>query len=112
MVSTSTNSTTQTSTVFTSSALDLALQKIASVEVPQGKTIDIAYSGSIDATLCVKLAETKYHAKQLFCISVDVGQGQQEIQESIDRARKLNITPTILDARQEFTQHGLAKAIW
>src|SRR5437764_906983 len=107
-----TSSTTQTSTVVTSSALDLALQKIASVEVPQGKTIALAYSGGLDSTLCVKLAETKYHAKQLFCISVDVGQGREEIQESIERARKLNITPIILDAKQEFTQHWLTKAIW
>src|SRR2546430_6581512 len=99
-------------TVSSNSALHLALQKVAAVDVPQGKTIALAYSGGLDSTLCVKLAETKYHAKQLFCISVDVGQGQQEIQESIDRARKLNITPIILDARQEFTQNWLTKAIW
>ena len=112
MAFTSTSSTTQTSAVSTSSALDLALQKIASVEVPQGKTIALAYSGGLDSTLCVKLAETKYHARQLFCISVDVGQGQEEIQQSIERARKLGITPIILDAKQEFTQHWLTKAIW
>src|SRR5437762_13579162 len=96
----------------TSPALALALEKIHSVDVPQGKTIALAYSGGLDSTLCVKLAETKYHAKQLFCISVDVGQGQEEIQESIDRAKKLNITPIILDAKQEFTQNWLTKAIW
>src|SRR2546421_7466485 len=50
------SSTTQTSTV-TSNALDLALQKVASVDVPQGKTITLAYSGGLDSTLCVKLAE-------------------------------------------------------
>src|ERR671939_660057 len=107
------NTANQTSTVVnTGSALDIALQKIASVEVPQGKTIALAYSGGLDSTLCVKLAQTKYAAKQLFCISVDVGQGQEEIQQSIERAKKLDITPIILDAKQEFTQNWLTKAIW
>jgi argininosuccinate synthase len=106
------SSTNQTSTVVTNSALDLALQKIAAVDVPQGKTIALAYSGGLDSTLCVKLAETKYHARQIFCISVDVGQGQEEIQQSIERAKKLGITPIILDAKQEFTQNWLTKAIW
>lgn len=95
----------------TNSALELALHKIDSVDVPQGNTIALAYSGGLDSTLCVKLAESKYHAKQLFAISVDVGQGQEEIQQSIERAKKLNITPIILDAKQEFTQNWLTRAI-
>ncbi|HEX4715604.1 MAG TPA: argininosuccinate synthase domain-containing protein, partial [Ktedonobacteraceae bacterium] len=66
-------------TVTDSSASDLALHKIASVEVPQGKHIALAYSGGLDSTLCVKLAELKYHARQLTAINVDVGQGQAEI---------------------------------
>jgi argininosuccinate synthase len=105
------SNTTQTSNIV-SSALHIALQKIASVDVPQGKTIALAYSGGLDSTLCVKLAQTKYAAKQLFCISVDVGQGQEEIEQSIERAEKLGITPIILDAKQEFTQNWLSKAIW
>lgn len=91
--------------------LDLALAKIASVDVPQGKTIALAYSGGLDSTLCVKLSETKYHAKKLYAISVDVGQGEEEIQEGIERAKKLNITPIIIDAKQEFTDLWLTKAI-
>jgi argininosuccinate synthase len=103
-------STTQ-ATVVSSSALELALQKVSSVDVPQGKTIALAYSGGLDSTLCVKLAEAKYHAKKLYAISVDVGQGDDEIQQSIERAEKLGITPIILDAKQQFTEHWLTKAI-
>jgi len=71
-----THSTTNTTgnTTTTVSGLDLALQKINSVDVPQGKTIAIAYSGGLDSTLCVKLSEEKYHAKGIIAISVDVGQ--------------------------------------
>ena len=43
-------------TVSSNSALDLALQKVAAVDVPQGKHIALAYSGGLDSTLCVKLS--------------------------------------------------------
>lgn len=104
-------STTSTSPVK-SDALELALHKISSVDVPQGKSIALAYSGGLDSTLCVKLAQQKYHAQKLVAISVDVGQGDEEIQQSIERAEKLGISPLILDAKQEFTEHWLSKAIW
>jgi len=94
-----------------SSALEAALHKISSVEVPQGKSIALAYSGGLDSTLCVKLSQQKYRARNLVAISVDVGQGEIEIQESITRAEKLGISPLIIDAKQEFTEHWLSKAI-
>src|SRR5256712_6292987 len=87
------------------------MHKISSVEVPQGKSIALAYSGGLDSTLCVKLSELKYHARQLTAITVDVGQGETEIRESSERAEKLGISPLIIDAKQEFTEHWLSKAI-
>src|SRR5256886_13315917 len=94
-----------------SSALEQSLHKIDSVEVPEGNSIALAYSGGLDSTLCVKLSQQKYHARSLTAISVDVGQGEAEIQESIERAEKLGITPLIIDAKQEFTEQWLSKAI-
>ena len=93
------------------SVLELALHKISSVDVPQGKSIALAYSGGLDSTLCVKLSQQKYHARNLVAISVDVGQGETEIQESITRAEKLGISPRTSDAKQEFTEQWLTKAI-
>src|SRR5712691_8503357 len=93
-------------------ALELALEKINTVDVPQGKTIALAFSGGLDSTLCVKLAENKYHAKALIAISVDVGQGAEEIKMGNERAQNLGITPLIIDAKQEFTEQWLTKAIW
>ncbi len=101
----------QTSTTIVESALDLALQKIAEVDVPQGKHIALAYSGGLDSTLCVKLSQLKYHARQLTAITVDVGQGVAEIQESTERAAQLGISPLVIDAKQEFTEQWLSKAI-
>jgi len=101
----------QATTVVTSSALELVLHKVASVEVPQGKHIALAYSGGLDSTLCVKLSAEKYHARQLTAITVDVGQGEQEMQEGNERAAKLGIMPLVIDAKQEFTEQWLSKAI-
>ena len=80
-------------------ALDQALKKITEVEVPQGKHIALAYSGGLDSTLCVKLSHLKYHARKLTAITVDVGQGKAEIQESSERAVKLGIAPIVIDAK-------------
>jgi argininosuccinate synthase len=102
---------TQTTTSTLNSALALALHKIETVDVPQGKTVALAYSGGLDSTLCFKLLEHKYHAKKVVAISADVGQGEDEIKMSKDNAQKLGITPLIIDLKEEFTQNWLTKAI-
>lgn len=111
-----TNSQSGTTPVTTGSAghvtpTEIALHKVAAVDVPQGQHIALAYSGGLDSTLCVKLAELKYHARQLTAINVDVGQGQEEIEMSTARALQLGITPVTIDVKQEFTEQWLAKAI-
>lgn len=111
MTSTHSTNTPTIATVSGDSATDLALHKISSVEVPQGKHIALAYSGGLDSTLCVKLSELKYHARQLTAINVDVGQGKAEIEMSIARAQQLGITPVTIDVKQEFTEQWLTKAI-
>ena len=110
MATYSSTNTDQT-TVSSNSALQLALQKVAAVDVPQGKHIALAYSGGLDSTLCVKLSQLKYHARSLTAITVDVGQGEDEIQQSTARAMQLGISPLIIDAKQEFTELWLSKAI-
>src|SRR3989440_12962759 len=92
-------------------ALHLALQKVAAVDVPQGKHIALAYSGGLDSTLCVKLSQLKYHARDLTAITVDVGQGEEEIQQSTARATMLGISPLVIDAKQEFTEQWLSRTI-
>ena len=110
MATYSSTGTAQT-TVSSNSALHLALQKVAAVDVPQGKHIALAFSGGLDSTLCVKLSQLKYHARSLTAITVDVGQGEDEIQQSTARAMQLGISPLIIDAKQEFTEQWLSKAI-
>src|SRR5581483_2234087 len=105
------NQNSNTHVTVKNSALELALHKVESVDVPQGKTIALAYSGGLDSTLCTKLAQTKYHATQLFAINADVGQGEDELKMSRDNAEKLGITPIVIDIKEEFTHNWLTKAI-
>lgn len=93
------------------SLLETALQKLDKTTVPQGKRIALAFSGGLDSSLCVVLAREKYHASALYAITVDVGQGDDEIAQSYEKASKLNITPTLIDARNEFATEWLTKAI-
>src|SRR5262249_49331907 len=46
-----------------------------------------------------------------YAISVDVGQGEEELSMSIQRAEMLGITPIVLDAREELTTQWITKAI-
>jgi argininosuccinate synthase len=96
---------------ISSPLLQSALAKFAATEVPQGHHIALAYSGGLDSALCVVLAREKYHAATLHAITVDVGQGGDEIALSEQKAAQLGIEPIMLDARDEFAEVWLTKAI-
>ena len=87
-----------------------ALAKIDVTAVPQVHKIAIAFSGGLDSTLCIVLAKQKYSA-QVVPITVDVGQGDEEIALAFDKAAQLGIEPLLIDAKQEFADRWLAKAI-
>ena len=87
------------------------LQKIAATPVPKVKKCAIAYSGGLDSTLGIELLRRVYKAEEIIAINVDVGQGEEEMQLCISRAKKLNIDPILIDAKEEFTEVWLKKAI-
>ncbi len=88
-----------------------AMEKVQQTEAVKVRKVALAYSGGLDSALCVVLLREKYGAEEIVPISVDVGQGQDEIDESFRKAKLLGIEPTLLDAKQEFTQQWLTKAI-
>jgi len=94
----------------TNALLETALAKIESTPVPTVKKIAVAYSGGLDSTLCIVLAREKYGA-EVVPITVDVGQGEGEIAESFAKADVLGITPLLIDARAEFAEEWLTRAI-
>jgi argininosuccinate synthase len=87
------------------------MEKIEATPVKTAKKIALAYSGGLDSSLCAILAKEKYEAQELIAITVDVGQGQDEMDAAIHKAKVLGITPVVIDARQEFADLWLAKAI-
>lgn len=87
-----------------------ALQKIENTETSNVSKIAIAFSGGLDSTLCIVLAKEKYGA-DVVAITVDVGQGEEEVQQSFEKAKQLGIEPILIDAKAEFANEWLVKAI-
>lgn len=87
------------------------LEKINSTPVPKVKRVALAYSGGLDSSLCVALLRKVYKAKEIVPVTVDIGQGQEEMDESERKAKILGIEPIVVDLRKEFTQNWLTRAI-
>lgn len=87
------------------------MEKLQTTEVPQVRKVALAYSGGLDSALCVVLLREKYGAAEIIPITVDVGQGEEEVQESFRKAKLLGIEPVLLDAKSEFTGEWLTRAI-
>jgi argininosuccinate synthase len=87
------------------------LEKIDATPVKTAKKVALAYSGGLDSSLCAVLAKEKYQVEELLPITVDVGQGDDEVQVAIQKAKVLGITPIVVDAKQEFAELYLTKAI-
>ena len=87
------------------------LEKIEATPVKTAKKVALAYSGGVDSSLCAVLAKEKYKVEELLPITVDVGQGQDEMDAAIQKAKVLGITPIVVDVKDEFANNWLAKAI-
>jgi argininosuccinate synthase len=87
------------------------LENLEALSPPRVKTCAIAYSGGLDSTLGIELLRRVYRADTIIPITVDVGQGGEEIEMSQRRSTALRIQPLLIDARQEFASQWLAKAI-
>ncbi len=86
-------------------------EKIAALEVPVVRKVALAYSGGLDSALCAWLAREKYRAQEVVAITVDVGQGSEELEEAQRKAQVLGLQPMIVDARAEFAGEWLPRAI-
>lgn len=87
------------------------LERIEAVPVPRVQKCAVAYSGGLDSTLGIELLRRIYRADTIIPITVDVGQGRQEIELSQRRSAALRIQPLLIDAREEFSGEWLARAI-
>ena len=87
------------------------LKKIEETETPKVNKVAVAFSGGLDSSLAIALLRRKYKAKQILPITIDVGQGGEEVAESRRKAKALKIKPLFFDLRREFTETWIARAI-
>jgi argininosuccinate synthase len=87
------------------------LKKIQKTQAPKVEKVAVAYSGGLDSALGIELLRRKYKAKKILPITIDVGQGEEEVLESRRKARALKIKPLFFDLRTELTEVWIAQAI-
>jgi len=87
------------------------LKKIEKTKTPEVNKVAVAYSGGLDSSLAIELLRRKYKAKKILPITIDVGQGEDEVLESRRKAKILKIKPLFFDLRKEFTEVWIARAI-
>ena len=87
------------------------LRKIEETKTPEVNKVAVAYSGGLDSSLAIALLRRKYKAKKILPVTIDVGQGEEEILESRRKAKVLKIRPLFFDLRREFTEIWIARAI-
>src|SRR5256712_10289015 len=87
------------------------LKKIAATPVKTAKKVALAYSGGLDSSLCAVLAQEKYQVEELFAITVDVRQGQEEMDAASQKAKGLGSTPIVIAAKQAFAAVWLSMAV-
>ncbi|MBN1807698.1 MAG: argininosuccinate synthase [Planctomycetes bacterium] len=87
------------------------IKRIEETPVPKVKKVALAYSGGLDSALGVELLRRIYKCKDIVPVNIDVGQGEDEVEEARSKAMALKLEPIYIDAREEFTEQWLAKAI-
>jgi argininosuccinate synthase len=87
------------------------LKKIDSVPVEPVSRVASAYSGGLDSTLGIELLRRKYKAKEIIPITIDIGQGKEELEMAKRHARLLKLDITVVDVRREFADEWVAMAI-
>jgi argininosuccinate synthase len=87
------------------------LKKIESTKTSKVNKVAVAYSGGLDSSLAIELLRRKYKPKKILPITIDIGQGEEEVLESRRKARILKIKPLFFDLRKEFTEVWIARAI-
>ena len=86
-------------------------KKVLNQQVASVSKVAVAYSGGLDSSLAIELLRRVYKAEKIVPITIDVGQGQEEIDLGNTKAKQLGIQPIIIDAKEEFSTQWLTKAI-
>ncbi|NOZ20050.1 MAG: argininosuccinate synthase [Planctomycetes bacterium] len=86
-------------------------RKIEETPTPEVSKVASAFSGGLDSCLGVALLRRKYKAKEIVAITVDVGQGDEEVVQCKKHAKHLKIKPVSIEAKDVFAKEWVALAI-
>jgi len=87
------------------------LARIKETPKPRVTRAAVAFSGGLDSSLGAKMLTEVYGASEIVPITVDIGQGDEELQMAFSQAQLLGLTPILIDAREEFATAWLTQAI-
>ena len=82
------------------------LKKIQRTATPKVDKVAVAYSGGLDSSLGIELLRRKYKAKKILPITIDVGQGEEEVLEGKRKAKALKIKPLFLISGKSLQRSG------
>jgi argininosuccinate synthase len=91
--------------------VDAIIKKIESTPVAKVKKVASAFSGGLDSCLGIELLRRKYMAEEIVAITIDIGQGDEEMNQCRQHAEKLNLELIEIDAEDEFADNWVAMAI-
>jgi len=87
------------------------IKRIESTPVPKVRKVASAFSGGLDSCLGIELLRRVYKAEEIIPITIDIGQGKEELEMARTNSRKMGIDPVIIDVREEFSNDWVATAI-
>jgi len=89
------------------------IDKVMGTPVPEVKKVGLAYSGGLDSSLSIELLQRRYGVakKEIIPITIDVGQGDEEVATSRAKAKQLGVKQIFIDKKAEFTENWLSRAI-
>lgn len=93
------------------SKVDEILKRIEATRVPKVGKVASAFSGGLDSCLGIELLRRVYKAEEIVPITVDIGQGDEELEMARTNSRKMGIEPLVIDVREEFSEQWVRTAI-
>jgi argininosuccinate synthase len=93
------------------SRVEEVIARIESTPVYKPRKVASAFSGGLDSCLGIELLRRKYKAGEIIPITVDIGQGDEEMEMARTNSRKMGLEPIFIDVRDEFSDQWVAMAI-
>ncbi|NQT19279.1 MAG: argininosuccinate synthase [Planctomycetes bacterium] len=87
------------------------IAKIENIPTPPVAKVASAFSGGLDSCLGIELLRRKYKAKEIIAITIDIGQGDEEMEQSRKHGKAMGVEPIVVDVRREFADEWVTTAI-